>query len=80
MDHNLAWANSGIGTNLVRGLTELNPHRDGNAAQAFEAHMSKWYWAFSQNQALRENVRDTLRELATVAKERASKLPCQSSR
>jgi len=67
--NNLAWANSDIGTNFVRGLTELNPHWNGNAAQAFEAHMSKWYGAFVQNQALCENVRDTLRELATVAKE-----------
>jgi uncharacterized protein YukE len=67
--NNLSWASADIGTNLVRGLTELNPHWDGRAAQAFDAHMSKWYGAFSQNQAVCATIRDHLQSLAQVAKE-----------
>lgn len=67
--NSLAWASSDIADNLTAGVTELNPHWDGNAAQAFEAHMVKWHNAFEQNQMVCETVRDTLRDLATVAKE-----------
>jgi uncharacterized protein YukE len=67
--NNLAWASSDIAANLTAGVTELNPHWDGNAAQAFNAHMVRWHNAFAQNSIVCEAVRDTLRELATVAKE-----------
>jgi uncharacterized protein YukE len=67
--NNLAWASSDIAANLTAGMTELDPSWDGNAAKAFQAHMVKWHNAFAQNGIVCETVRDTLRELATVAKE-----------
>jgi uncharacterized protein YukE len=67
--NNLSWASADIGTNIVRGLTELNPHWDGNAAQAFDAHMSKWYGALTQNQTVCAAIRDHMQSLAQVAKE-----------
>jgi uncharacterized protein YukE len=67
--NNLAWASSDIAGNLLNGVVELDPHWDGNAAQAFKAHMTRWHYAFVQNRAMCETVRDTLRDLATVAKE-----------
>jgi uncharacterized protein YukE len=67
--NNLAWASSDIAANLTAGVTELDPHWNGNAAQGFTAHMVKWHNAFAQNGIVCQTVRDTLRELATVAKE-----------
>jgi uncharacterized protein YukE len=67
--NNLSYASDDISTNLTRGLTELNPHWDGNAAQAFDAHMEKWYGALEQNRAACAAVRDHLATLAEVAKE-----------
>lgn len=67
--NNLAWASSDIAANLTAGVAELDPYWEGNAAQAFEAHMVAWHNAFAQNALVCESVRDTLRDLATVAKE-----------
>jgi uncharacterized protein YukE len=67
--NNLAWASSDIAANLTAGVVELDPHWDGNAAQAFKAHMVKWHNAFVENRFTCETVRDTLRDLAIVAKE-----------
>jgi uncharacterized protein YukE len=67
--NNLAWASSDIAANLTAGVAELDPSWDGNAAQAFKAHMAKWHNAFAENGWMCETVRDTLRDLATVAKE-----------
>lgn len=67
--NNLAWASSDIAANLTAGVVELDPHWDGNAAQAFKGHMVKWHNAFVENRLTCETVRDTLRDLATVAKE-----------
>jgi uncharacterized protein YukE len=67
--NDLSWASGDISTNLVRGLTELNPDWDGNAAKAFEAHMTKWYQAFVENQGVCAAIRDYLTDLARVAKE-----------
>jgi uncharacterized protein YukE len=67
--NNLSWASADIATNLVRGLTELNPHWDGNAAQAFDAHMSKWNGALTQNQSVCAEIRDHMQSLAQIAKE-----------
>ncbi len=67
--NNMAWCSGDIGTNMLHGLSELNPHWDGNAAQAFNAHMGKWTLAFGQNKVVCETVRDTFRDLAIVAKE-----------
>lgn len=67
--NNLSYASDDIATNLTRALTELNPHWEGNAAQAFDEHMEKWYGALKQNQAACATVRDHLAGLAEVAKE-----------
>lgn len=67
--NNLSWASHDIGINLTRGLTELNPNWDGNAAQAFDAHMSKWNLAITQNELVCARLRDTLSGLARVGKE-----------
>lgn len=69
MYNNLHWAAQDIATNITRGLTELNAYWTGNAAQAFDAHMAKWYGAVSQFSSICGTLRDTFKELATVAKE-----------
>lgn len=65
----VSFSMSDIGDNLQAGRMELDSHWDGNAAQSFEAYMTKWVQAFEQDQRAAAAVRDKLNDLAENAKE-----------
>jgi hypothetical protein len=67
--NNLSWASYDLDVNLVSGMAMLNPYWDGNAAQAFQAHMDRWHTALKQHRDVCAVVRDTLKQLASVTKE-----------
>lgn len=69
MWQNLGFASSSIATNLTFGRGDLDPHWDGNAATAFEAHIGAWDTAFTQNREACLAISETMEEMATAAKE-----------
>lgn len=69
MWQNLGLASSSVATNLTFGRGDLDPHWDGNAATAFEAHIGAWDTAFTQNREACLAISESMEEMATAAKE-----------
>jgi hypothetical protein len=69
MWQNLGFASSSVATNLTFGRGDLDPHWNGNAATAFEAHVGAWDTAFTQNREACLAISETMEKMATAAKE-----------
>lgn len=62
--NDLRWATADIEENMASGYRELDPHWNGNAAQAFEKYIKLWSQSLGQNETACRTVRDELHELS----------------
>lgn len=64
--NDVRWATADLRENLMAGYADLDPHWQGNAADAFGVYMRNWYDACHEQEAACDKIRDQLYDMSDM--------------